>query len=90
MVSGQEYIHTVYEAIVHNATIEVHSSHDKEGKTKADADIHHLRHCFDYLRQHIICAMDMRLEYPTTNPKGINGYAIPRKCVKRVDLSCFK
>lgn len=76
-------IHTAYETTIHNST-SIHALHGDINKESKEAGIHHIRHCFDYLRQHIICAMDMRVEYPTTNPKGINGYEIPRRCVKRV------
>ena len=65
----------------------------------ADLDSHdedstylwHLAHCFGYLRQTIVCNMDMTLEYPTlkgANEGTVNGYEIPHQCVRRVSVSC--
>lgn len=44
----------------------------------------HMLHCFDYLRQAIMCAGDMTLEWPSTEPDGrrfaVNGWGIEHKC----------
>ena len=59
------------------------------GKSLEDDDpdsvyLWHLAHCFDYLKQTIICSMDMTLEYPTKGGVNvINGYEIPHQCTKR-------
>ena len=61
-------------------------------KSKEGAELWHLAHCFGYLRQHIICNMDMSLEWPTLegpNAGIINGYEIPHTCKKREPLDAF-
>lgn len=60
---------------------------NKEEYTTDEIRLIHLAHCYDYLRQVILCHMDMTIEYPTGNgvAKGtISGYEVPHRCVKRV------
>ncbi|KAI0505449.1 hypothetical protein F5B22DRAFT_524948 [Xylaria bambusicola] len=40
----------------------------------------HLRHCFDYLRQSIMCSADTNLEPIIENRGGVNGFGSLRKC----------
>ncbi|GAW20961.1 hypothetical protein ANO14919_104740 [Xylariales sp. No.14919] len=40
----------------------------------------HLRHCFDYLRQSIMCAADTNLEPLIEGRGGVNGFGADRKC----------
>jgi hypothetical protein len=45
----------------------------------------HIAHCFDYLRQAIMCAADVTLEWgvqvpPGEQPSTINGWGIPHVC----------
>ncbi|EED17227.1 conserved hypothetical protein [Talaromyces stipitatus ATCC 10500] len=59
---------------------------NKEEYTTEEIRLIHLAHCYDYLRQVILCHMDMTIEYPTGNSvaKGtISGYEVPHQCVKR-------
>lgn len=67
-----DIIHAIYEATDHNDTFEVHNAHGYGDKAEAEADIYHMRHCLDYLWQHIICTMDMRLGNLTTMAKEVN------------------
>ena len=53
----------------------------------------HLAHCFDYLRQSVLCSMDTTIEWPTGDQimaerLAISGYGISHACKKRV-RSCF-
>ncbi|MCJ1356137.1 MAG: hypothetical protein MMC33_006131 [Icmadophila ericetorum] len=48
--------------------------------------LRHLAHCFGYIRELIVCNMDMTLEYPTlggVKDGVVNGYEIPHQCVRR-------
>ena len=59
------------------------------GKTQTpeEEELWHLAHCFGYLRETIVCNMDMTLEYPTlkgANAGIVNGYEIPHQCKRRV------
>lgn len=44
----------------------------------------HLGHCFDYLRQAVMCAGDMSLEpaaeYKDTGIKGVDGWKTKHQC----------
>ena len=60
---------------------------DLDTHDEASAYLWHLAHCFGYLRQTIVCNMDVTLEYPTLkgpNEGTVNGYEIPHQCVRRV------
>lgn len=52
--------------------------------------LHHIEHCFDYLRQAIQCASDMTIEWAVSqpdeleNPYHINGYGVQHRCRKLV------
>lgn len=43
-------------------------------------DPHHLRHCFDYLRQSLICAADTNLEPVNFELGGVTGWQFNRTC----------
>ena len=68
--------------------------HSMQGRHKRDrrdghGDIHHIEHCFDYLRQNIECVSDMTIEWAdkerTRNGDlQINGYGINHQCRKKV------
>ena len=40
----------------------------------------HMRHCFDYLRQALLCAADSTLEPFRTDLGGVTGWGFPRMC----------
>jgi len=43
-------------------------------------DYPHIRHCFDYLRQSLMCASDTTLEPVDTNLGGVTGWDVSRSC----------
>ena len=43
-------------------------------------DPHHLRHCFDYLRQALVCTADTNLEPVDWELGGVTGWKYERKC----------
>jgi hypothetical protein len=55
--------------------------------------LYHRVHCFEYLRQTLMCSMDMTIEYPaidskTGEAKGfINGWDVAHTCKKKVKSS---
>ncbi|KAF2197594.1 hypothetical protein GQ43DRAFT_424242 [Delitschia confertaspora ATCC 74209] len=54
----------------------------------------HTGHCFDYLRQGIMCAGDMSMEWPRDEPNGgkrihVDGWGIPHKCKSWVSFQSF-
>jgi hypothetical protein len=68
-----------------------HSMQGKHTDNRRDShgDLHHIEHCFDYLRQNIECVSDMTLEWAdkerTKNGDlQINGYGIIHKCRNKV------
>ena len=49
----------------------------------------HILHCYDYIRQTILCDMDTTIEWPTgpfddEGNRGIDGYEIAHTCKKKV------
>jgi hypothetical protein len=44
----------------------------------------HVHHCFDYLRQSLMCSGDMSMEWPRTEPDGrrfaVDGWNVPHEC----------
>lgn len=50
----------------------------------------HVHHCFDYLRQGIMCAGDMTLEWPRTEEDGsrfaVDGWGVSHECKSWVSL----
>lgn len=56
----------------------------------------HVYHCFDYIRQALMCAGDMTVEWPRTEPDGrrfaVDGWGIEHECKSWVSFSrrpCF-
>lgn len=54
----------------------------------------HLDHCFDYLRQAILCAGDTTIEWPAVDSDGqrrhFDGWGIPHwHCKSREDIDSF-
>lgn len=50
--------------------------HDHNGRP----DPHHLRHCFDYLRQALMCAADTNLEPVDFELGGVTGWRFDKTC----------
>ena len=44
----------------------------------------HIPHCFDYIRQALMCAGDLTLEWPRTEKNGqrfaVDGWGVPHQC----------
>ena len=49
-------------------------------ETKSDGDTQHMRHCFDYLRQSLMCASDTTLEPVDATLGGVTGWGNERVC----------
>lgn len=51
---------------------------------------HHVQHCLDYLRQSILCAGDMTLEWPmlegVAQGLAVDGWDIPHQCKSRTAI----
>lgn len=41
---------------------------------------HHIRHCFEYLRQSLICLADGNLEEMNYTTRGVSGWQTERTC----------
>jgi hypothetical protein len=56
----------------------------KKGIESENSDPHvepvHIRHCFDYLRQSLICAADSNLEPVHLDLGGVTGWSSARVC----------
>lgn len=66
----------------------------KNGTSKThDHRREHLGHCFDYLRQAVLCAGDMALEPATedkhTGIRGVSGWNVTHQCKDRQKIYDF-
>ena len=52
--------------------------HMKPNNSRPDS--HHLRHCFDYLRQSLMCTADTNLEPVDFELGGVTGWNFERTC----------
>lgn len=54
----------------------------------------HVFHCFDYIRQALMCAGDLTVEWPRTEPDGrrfaVDGWGITHECKSWVGLLCVR
>ena len=85
-------IHDEHQALQRRESKEI-TSHG-EGEESLDKmtarPVHHIEHCFDYLRQNIQCNSDMTIEWADPKPDElgnlyhINGYGVQHQCRKRV------
>ena len=54
----------------------------------------HIHHCFDYIRQSLMCAGDMAMEWPRTEPDGrriaVDGWGVPHECKSWVSQTTLK
>jgi hypothetical protein len=41
---------------------------------------HHIRHCFEYIRQSLICLADSNLETMNYTTRGVSGWKTERTC----------
>jgi hypothetical protein len=61
-----------------------HSYHhevDEEKKGESlGVEVRHVEHCFDYLRQGIVCAGDATLEGPDPGGRSLSGYGTVHRC----------
>jgi hypothetical protein len=59
-----------------------HAHSNQDNMTKIAEE--HVGHCFDYLRQGIMCGGDMALEWPRDEPDGrriaVDGWGIQHEC----------
>lgn len=84
-------LRTEFWALIQNNSALVGASLDD--RNEHSAYLWHLAHCFGYLRQTIVCNMDMTLEYPTLggpNEGQVNGYEVPHQCIRRVSKTNHK
>lgn len=56
-----------------------------------DSREHHIEHCLDYIRQAIMCAGDMTLEWPREEDDGrrdaVDGWGVEHRCVDPVRIT---
>jgi hypothetical protein len=46
-----------------------------------EAEVKHIQHCYDYIRQGIMCAGDMTVEWPENpNVRDVDGEFVPHQC----------
>lgn len=70
------------------------SSAPSSAAAAADWERNHAAHCFDYLRQGVICAADGTLEGPDADPEPsqsrLRGWGVAHECRSWDDLMAFQ
>lgn len=81
-----------------NQRLESHKGHSqqgnhggKEAEQMQDSIVDHAQHCFDYLRQSIMCAGDMTIEHAREPPLGekrvtTDGWGVEHQCKDWSDI----
>jgi hypothetical protein len=68
-----------------DGTLEMEGSDLRDKNHRASH--HHVRHCFEYLRQSLICLADSNLETMNYTERGISGWETKRTCANFEKLS---
>lgn len=76
-----------YNAVSHNLSATIPPAEHSSSKSDAHLDAlnahndpHHIRHCFDYLRQALMCAADSNIEEVDWKLGGTSGWGFKRQC----------
>lgn len=65
---------------VYYAALDGKMSHDMAEEHSHLNGPHHVRHCFDYLRQSLMCSADTNIEPVSKELKGVTGWGFTRTC----------
>lgn len=81
----QGMIRESYHASLQGRRPHIHGDEDLSDENLGKAQAEHTGHCFDYLRQALICAADMTLEWAAEVPPGhmpftVDGWGITHQC----------
>ncbi|KAF2235277.1 hypothetical protein EV356DRAFT_532001 [Viridothelium virens] len=61
-----------------------HTNAKKIDETLIEPSMRHIYHCFDYIRQALMCAGDLTLEWPKTEKNGrrfaVDGWGVSHQC----------
>ncbi|KAF4475257.1 Oxidase ustYa [Colletotrichum fructicola Nara gc5] len=63
-----------------------HGKRDKTTEINEAHDMYHLGHCFDLLRQAIMCKPDLTVEIANTTLNGVTGFGTEHQCINWEDL----
>ncbi|KIM98361.1 hypothetical protein OIDMADRAFT_43379 [Oidiodendron maius Zn] len=74
-----------YYSALHSTKPKIFGEDKLSGELLKHAHSEHVGHCFDYLRQAIMCAADLSLEWAGQTASGtplatVDGWGIPHKC----------
>ncbi|KAI0100070.1 hypothetical protein GGR51DRAFT_378557 [Nemania sp. FL0031] len=61
-----------------DGTLQEIASQDHDANHRAS--LHHIRHCFEYLRQSLMCLSDANLENMNYTTQGVSGWQTERTC----------
>lgn len=65
-------LHLLFVGIMHTPA--------EDGKLGRGVEVRHVEHCFDYLRQGVLCAGDATLEGPDEGGSSLTGYGVEHRC----------
>ena len=79
------FLFTLKAGMEYNATAETY-----EGLLRHQED--HVYHCFDYIRQALMCNADLTVEWPRTEEDGrrvaVDGWGVEHQCKNWVSVVC--
>ncbi|KAK7741828.1 hypothetical protein SLS53_004893 [Cytospora paraplurivora] len=86
IVPRRPQVHTLSWSIHRNFYAAMHNQASGDGTENTSA---HMRHCFDYLRQSLMCAADATLEPVDPNLGGVTGWDNARVCRDYGELAAW-
>jgi hypothetical protein len=69
-----------------NSSTPAESSNSFIASLGATTDLKHVQHCFDYVRQALLCAADTNLEIANATTGRTNGWGFERTCRSYEDV----
>ncbi|EQL01716.1 hypothetical protein OCS_02569 [Ophiocordyceps sinensis CO18] len=82
MISAFHSLHCLQS--IHKTFARLRANATAAANGTAPQDAFHAAHCFDYLRQSLLCAGDMALEGPDSNPEAgesrLRGWGVEHQC----------
>ncbi|KAF7943964.1 hypothetical protein EAE96_010377 [Botrytis aclada] len=74
-----------YNSVLMGVRLHIHGDEDLSDSAAQESEKEHISHCFDYLRQAMMCSVDMTIEWAMEMPDGkppftVDGWGITHTC----------
>ncbi|KAH7374104.1 hypothetical protein BKA64DRAFT_688656 [Cadophora sp. MPI-SDFR-AT-0126] len=78
MLSAYHQLHCLKQ--LHLVFVGIMRTPTEDGEFGRGPEMRHVEHCFDYLRQGVLCAGDATLEGPDEGGSSLTGYGVEHRC----------